>query len=87
MFEFQLVIAEMQLKINEAKQKGTDTTESEARVDKLIEIYSGFDKFYYSAHFNEQKILQLKKENHDLYDKLIEATKENEKLLATIEWK
>lgn len=56
------------------------------RIDDLIETYKTFDKFYYSAHFNQQKVLQLGSELYEARLKIGELTEENQKLLKSLEW-
>lgn len=86
MFEFLFVINDMQGKIIAARSKGVDVEESIKRVDKLIEIYKGFDAYYYQAHFAQQKILFLEDQNLQLAKKMGELKEENLKLLKSLEW-
>lgn len=56
------------------------------RIDELIKIYKTFDKYYYSAHFNQQKVLYLQNELQETRNVLLEKVDELEKLKAAIEW-
>lgn len=90
LFEFQATIIEMQGKIVKARADGVSEdvlAESIARVDKLIEVYSVFDSYYYRAHFMEQKVLALESKNLDLSAEVANLRKERDGLLKSIEWK
>ena len=89
LFDFQFVIADMQSKIIEARRKGTKEdvlNPSIERVDKLIEIYKTFDKYYYSAHFEKQKNIKLEHDIIELSEQISALQEENKKLLESIEW-
>ncbi len=87
LFEFQFVIMDMQKKIIEARLKKVDESklkESIERVDKLIEIYKNFDKYYYQAFYYKEKTLKLEYDNQQMANRVLELTAENDKLLKTI---
>lgn len=89
LFKFQFLIAEMQQVILDARKKNVNQGLIDSmilRVDKLLEIYKTFDKYYYSAHFARQKILTLEFENQELRNALLKIKEENDKLLKSIKW-
>ena len=89
LFEFQYLIAEMQQRVIEMRMRGVSQETLQpaiVRIDKLVEVYKSFDKFYYSAHYNAQKILELESTILLMAEKISELEKENDKLLKTIKW-
>lgn len=85
-----MIIAEMQQTILDARKRGAKPEVIEAmtaRVDKLIEVYKTFDKYYYNSHFAHQKILYLEFENQGLRNTILQMKDEHEKLLKGIQWK
>lgn len=83
----------MQKIIVEQRKKGSSEKilkPSLDRIDKLIEIYKTFDKFYFAAHFAKERIMMLEEEKVEMSVALtreVETLKEeNAKLLKSIEW-
>lgn len=85
LFMFQSLIVEMQSICVKIKDPVIRLAAIE-RVDKLIEIYKTFDRYYYEAHFNRQKILFQQNQIIELSKKMAEIKAENEKLLKSLEW-
>jgi len=89
LFEFQFLIIDMQKLLIEARSKNPakDFSETEKRIDALIEIYKEYDRFYFAAFESEQKILSLEAEVLLLSGQIESLKSENEKLLKSLEWK
>ena len=86
-FEFQILIIEMQDKIIQARTKGTPEEvlqESIVRIDKLIEIYKHFDKFYYNAWYYQELYFKANSEKMDMAKRIDEQQIEIDKLTKTL---
>lgn len=90
LFEFQQLINDLQGMVVQARLRNMDEERlrpSIERIDKLIEIYQTFDRYYYAAHFSRQRILALEHDCQQMGLKVMELQQENEKLLKTINFK
>jgi hypothetical protein len=89
LFEFELVITEMQLVLTELiKNKSSKETIDKAikRVDDLIAIKNEYDSFYFSSEYWHERYGKSQYELMEARNKILELKEENEKLLKSLEW-
>lgn len=85
LFKFQALITEMQF-ISVQITDPQIRDKAIKRIDDLIDIYQTFEKYYYSAHFNEQRVLALQFELQEMRNKMLELSDDNTKLLKSLQW-